>query len=97
MTLPPRTADTMSEAIAISSPSGRMSKRARAAADKRLHDALFGTEPYDLRGTAAVEPQRDRLLRQAATLRGLAARGMSARKFTREAERLEALAAAETA
>lgn len=40
--LPPRNADTMSEAISLDSPSGRMSKRARNAANKRHHRALFG-------------------------------------------------------
>lgn len=34
--------DTMSDAIALSSPSGRMSKRARKAATDRLAVALFG-------------------------------------------------------
>src|SRR6185437_2647944 len=40
--LPPRTADTMSDAIALSSPSGRMSERARNAATERLGKQLFG-------------------------------------------------------
>ncbi len=40
--LPKRTANTMSEAIALASPSGKMSKRARQAAEKRLSEALFG-------------------------------------------------------
>jgi hypothetical protein len=35
-------ADTMVDAIALSSPSGRMSKRARKAAEERLANALFG-------------------------------------------------------
>ena len=91
--LPARTADTMSEAIALSSPSGRMSKRARDAANARLSLALFGPG-----GLQRAEPKqrsaRERHLEQAARLRDLAARGMSVRKFTREAERLEALAAA---
>ena len=34
--------DTMSDAIALSSPSGRMSKRARKAAQDRITMALFG-------------------------------------------------------
>lgn len=42
MSLPPRTLDTMSDAIAIASPNGRMSKRAKEAAEKRLSEALFG-------------------------------------------------------
>lgn len=42
--LPERNADTMSDAIAISSPNGRMSKRAHDAAMKRLAEKLFGPE-----------------------------------------------------
>lgn len=90
MTLPARTAATMSEAIAISSPSGRMSKRARAAATKRLHDALFGTEPYDLRGEAPQPSKVEKLRRNAAMWRDLAARGMSPRKYNRLADAAEA-------
>jgi hypothetical protein len=92
MTLPKRTADTMSDAIALSSPDGRMSKRARSAAEKRLRDALFGDE--DLKGGPTPQPsRRERLIAQAARLRDLASRGMSRRKFTKEADRLEAEAA----
>ena len=94
--LPTRTADTMSEAIALSSPSGRMSKRARRAAEQRLAVALFGPNGATREEICGVQPQpteRERLLRQAARLRDLAARGMSPRKFTREADRLEQLAA----
>lgn len=91
MSLPPRTANTMSDAIALSSPSGRMSKRARREAERRLHLALFG--PGGLQPTPAPQPsQRERLLRQAARLRDLANRGMSTRRFNREADRLEAQA-----
>lgn len=50
-TLPPRTMDTMSEAIALSSPSGRMSKRAKIAAQNRLAEKLFGPG-----GLQPVEP-----------------------------------------
>lgn len=42
--LPARTADTMSDAIALDSPNGRMSKRAKDAASRRLAVALFGEE-----------------------------------------------------
>lgn len=41
-----------------------------------------------------IEPERDKLLRQARTLRELAARGMHVRSYPKEAARLEALAAA---
>jgi len=42
MNLPKKDLDTMSEAIALSSPSGSMSKRSKDAALKRLGDKLFG-------------------------------------------------------
>jgi len=93
MTLPRRTADTMSEAIALSSPNGRMSKRAHEAAMDRLGRALFGDGVDNIRPRTPQPSERERLLRQAATLRDLAARGMSVRKFTREADGLEARAA----
>lgn len=89
MALPPRTANTMSDAIALSSPNGRMSKRAREAAQKRLGEALFGKGgliPY------ALPPQPSKATRmreQAARLRDLASRGMSVRRFTKESARLE--------
>lgn len=94
MTLPPRTADTMSMAIALSSPSGRMSKRARAAAEKRLAVALFGESGLIPRALPPQPSQKERLLQQAATLRDLVARGMRKRAFTKEADRLETEAAA---
>jgi hypothetical protein len=81
----------MLEAIALSSPSGRMSKRARAAAERRLHKALFGDEGLQ-RPQCRQPSEYERLMRQANTLRELAARGMRQRAFTKEAERLEALA-----
>lgn len=96
MTLPPRDPNTMSEAIAGSSPSGRMSKRARKAFERRIHDALFGTEPYDLKGETSQPSMRVQLLAHAALLRDLAARGMSTRKFNREADRIEKQAQAQS-
>ncbi len=88
--LPPRSASTMIDAIAMSSPSGRMSKRARAAAEKRLSLALFG--PNGLQRELPPQPsQKERDLAQAKRLRDLANAGMSTRKFNREADRLEAL------
>lgn len=89
MSLPRRTYDTLSDAIALSSPSGRMSKRSREAAEKRLREKLFGKD-FDPRGTNISQPtEKERDLRQAGRLRELAVRGMSAKKFTREAEHLE--------
>jgi hypothetical protein len=89
----------MSEAIALSSPSGRMSKRARAAAEKRLVEALFGpggATREAITGGALPTPltKRECLLRRAADLRELAARGMCVRKYTRKAAEYEARAAA---
>ena len=56
MTEPKRTLDTMSEAIALSSPSGRMSKRAKDLAVKRLGEALFG--PGGLQPPTCQQPNR---------------------------------------
>ena len=87
-TLPPRTADTMSDAIALSSPSGRMSKRARKAAESRLALALFG--PQGLQPEPPGVPRSAEHLRSyAATLRGLADRGMKPRVHRREADKLD--------
>ena len=82
----------MSDAIAISSPSGRMSKRARAAAEKRLHDALFGPEGLQPPAPTVRTPA---MIRQYATfLRGLADAGMRPRAHRRLAEQMEAQAVA---
>lgn len=92
-TWPARTADTMSDAIALSSPSGRMSKRARRAAEKLFDKALFGDDSVSLKGERpVVDPailEAGNLRRAAKDLRDLATRGMSKRKFTRAADRME--------
>src|SRR4051812_20585895 len=90
---PKRTADTMSDAIALSSPNGRMSKRAKEEAVKRLGKALFG-DGSCFKNETAQPSARDRLLAQAARLRELAERGMSTKRFNKEAARLEAEAGA---
>jgi hypothetical protein len=87
----------MSDAIALSSPSGRMSRRARKAAEGRLRLALFGDGSLTAEEVAERDRERIRLRAQgcldsARNLRDLAARGMSPRRFLREAEKLEALA-----
>ena len=87
--LPERTGDTMSDAIALSSPSGRMSKRARSAAQKRLSVALFGENGLTRSPYPTVD-RKEYLLHRAKYLRELAACGMSRRAFTREADQLEA-------
>ena len=90
--LPPRTSKTMGEAIALSSPNGSMSNRAKQAAVQRLGTALFG--PNGLQKGSTPQPgKKETLLRQAAELRGLANRGMSPARHNREAQRLEEEAA----
>ena len=79
----------MSPAIdhGILSPSGNVSKRAERAAKERMRRELFGDGlEYP---SCPQESKRDSLLRRAKELRELAARGMSPRKYAREAERLE--------
>ena len=56
---------------------------------KRLGQALFGDSPGCLKGEAVQPTARERLLAQASRLRELADRGMTPRKFRREAARLE--------
>jgi hypothetical protein len=91
--LPERTLDTMTEAIALTSPSGQMSARARAAAEERLRQSLFGKE--GLQPEAVAQPtEQVALLRQAQELRDLADRGMSPVKHRRMADELEARAKA---
>jgi hypothetical protein len=95
MNTPHRTADTMSEAIALSSPSGRMSGRARRAAQKRLSVALFGPTGLTREQLTGVQPptnaqQATRKREYAQFLRGLAAGGMKPRAHIREAMKLEA-------
>jgi len=82
----------MSEAIALSSPSGKMSKRARKRAEERLRVALFG--PNGLQKPPPKQWERkELLLHRARELRELAARGMKPRAYKRKAEELEREAA----
>ena len=74
------------------SPSGHVSKRAKRASDERVRRELFGDGlPWP---TCPQPSERERLLRQAAELRGLASRGMKPRAYLRRAKRLEARARA---
>ena len=84
---------TMVDAIALSSPSGHMSKRARQAAMRRLAHELFADmeKPQIIEATPAEKCAR--LQQRATELRALAARGMRPRAFLKEAKRLELLAA----
>ncbi len=83
--------DTFVDIIALTSPSGRMSKRAFKAAQARITKELF---PDGLAAPSCPQPSKaERLLRQAAELRSLAARGMKPRSYLRKAEALEREAA----
>ena len=76
------------------SPSGRVSKRARAAWLAREAARLFPPGTFaDTRRPENADEKRVRLLRTAAELRALADRGMKPRAHRRAAERLEAEAA----
>jgi hypothetical protein len=93
-TLPPRTPDTMSDVIAFASPSGRMSKRAKEAAQERIRVALFGPNGLQRPGLPHQPSKAESLRREAARCRDLAARGMRPRAFIKQAERCEREAAA---
>lgn len=89
--LPPRTLDTMSDAIALGSPSGKQSQASQQAAQARLGEALFG--PGGLKAPQQAQPAKQEVLRrQAADLRKLAAQGVQPRKHLKAAERLEGMA-----
>ena len=80
--------DTLVEAIALSSPSGRMSKAAKERAQERIRQELFGD---GLPRPKVKQPSRaETLRRRAAELRELASRGVKPRAYVKEAERLEA-------
>lgn len=75
------------DAIALTSPSGRVSKRAMKAAQERIRSELFGAA---LQRAEVPQPsEREADLQQAAEFRTLAARGMSPRKHLRIAIALE--------
>ena len=73
------------------SPSGRMSKAARARALKRVAAELFPPGYWDFRKERPPTDAEHRasLLHAAAELRGLAARGMQPRKHLKAAQKLE--------
>ncbi len=86
--LPARTGATMGEAIAMSSPSGRMSKRSKEAATKRLSTALFGEG--GLEAPKMKQPSaKTSDLRRAKEMHSLADAGMGPRKHRKAAEELE--------
>ncbi len=72
------------------SPSGRISKRARAAFDKRETARLFPPGYWDVTSVPETWPERRKaLLWAAANLRSLAAGGMGPRKNLKAAIRIE--------
>lgn len=71
------------------SPNGRVSKAARKAALDREAARLFPPGSWPTRSEPTAEERRQSLLQSARNLRELADRGMTPRKFRREAERLE--------
>ena len=74
----------------ILSPSGRVSKRAEAAAKERARRELFGD---GLAYPTVPQPtEAESLRRWAATLRSLAERGMKPKAYARKAAELEARA-----
>lgn len=75
-----------SDAIALSSPSGRLSKAARKRAEERIRVQLFGTEGLQI-PDCPQPSEREADLRQAARLREFAT--LHPRKYIKEAERLE--------
>ena len=82
-----RDLDTMSEAIALSSPSGKMSKQGRNRATERLRVSLFGKD--GLEPPKHEQPTRkEYLLRNAQQLEALAKNGMKPRAYMKEAEKL---------
>ncbi|MEN6535028.1 MAG: hypothetical protein ABFD89_15290 [Bryobacteraceae bacterium] len=91
---PPRTADTMSDAIAMSSPSGKMSKRASRAADEGLKTDLFGAGGLQKPQAPPSTPQEqaETLRMQANDLRALADRGMRPRVHRKRAAELDSQA-----
>lgn len=78
----------MGDAIALSSPSGQMSRRALKNAQERLRVSLFGEGGLPF--PSINQPsRREYLLHRAAYLRDIASRGMKPRAYAKEADRLE--------
>jgi hypothetical protein len=93
--LPERSADTMSDAIAMSSPNGSMSKRAQEAAQERLRQDLFGKDGLQISAPTVTDANKARQLRaRAEQLRNMANGGFKPRVHRAEADRLDSEAAA---
>lgn len=83
--------DTMVTAISLTSPSGRMPKRALRAAQESLRRDLFGD---GLQVSMPAQPtEAESLRRNAKQLRELAGRGMKPRAYLKQAAQMEARAA----
>jgi hypothetical protein len=78
--LPDRLPFTKSDAIALSSPSGKMSKRAAAAAEKRLLKDLFNGYSPDIRHPDNIADELSDL-HHALRLVAFVIRGMGKRKY----------------
>lgn len=87
--LPKPTSSTMSEAIAMSSPNGRMSKRAKDRTTKRLGKALFGDWTPGVRHEPKIA-KRISDLYHVLRLMELVNRGMKPRKYPKEIDRIVA-------
>jgi hypothetical protein len=81
--------DTLTEVLALSSLSGKMSKRAREAAQKRITEEIWAGCVWP---TVAPEAPWIVLRRQAKELREAAARGQKPRAYPKLAAELEARA-----
>jgi hypothetical protein len=84
-----RSFNTMSEAIALSSPSGRMSKAARKRAEERLRHTLFDGITFH---TVTQPSDKEYYMRKAQEFYALASRGVKPIAYRKEAQRLERLA-----
>jgi hypothetical protein len=85
--LPKRNADTMSDAIALTSPDGKISETAKNRATKRLGNALFGNYTPEIRH-APETAHKLRELRHACRMMDMANRYPRSRKYKKEAERI---------
>lgn len=80
-------ARAFSDALALASPSGKISKRSLKSAQEKIRKELFGS---GLAFPSVNQPsERASLLRQAAELRTLAGRGMKPRAYLKKAAELE--------
>ena len=83
----------LTDALALASPSGRISKRALKAAQKRIHDQLFPAGYWEEINRRPQPSKAEKLLQAARQLRELAERGMNTTKYLKQALKFEAEAA----